>query len=188
MRSVKISTYRPIDHYVIECTQESITIHGQSMYNSHTYTIRLQTYTYKHLHDLHVHRHMTHMTRVLCWTCGWLVLYIHCSVVVCIYVLPFSCILKNVLQFKSLKPVWYSLVRETRLTKHKAIAWSTHLLSYIKCSASKVAFHLMIPDESQHIHVSHRFYTDKVFWRVIRSNHVLGVKQYINILVCCNTY
>ena len=60
---------------------------------------------------------------------------IHCSVVVCNYVSPFFLYLKEcVVISKFGSTVSCGLTRETRLRRHKPIAWHTHLLDCMKCS------------------------------------------------------
>ena len=60
---------------------------------------------------------------------------VHCSVVVCNYLSPFFLCLKEcvvILKFGS--TVSCRLTRETKLTRHKPIAWRTLLLDCMKCS------------------------------------------------------
>ena len=60
---------------------------------------------------------------------------VHCSVVVCNYVSPFFLYLKEcVIISKFGSTVSCGLTRETRLTRHKPIAWCTRLLYCMKCS------------------------------------------------------
>ena len=54
---------------------------------------------------------------------------VHCSVVVCNYVLPYFLYLKECVVFSKFgSTVLCGLTRETRLTKHKPTAECTHLL------------------------------------------------------------
>ena len=60
---------------------------------------------------------------------------VHFSVVVCNYFSPFFLYRKEcVIISKFESTVLCGLTRETRLTRHKSIAWCTHLLDRMKCS------------------------------------------------------
>ena len=60
---------------------------------------------------------------------------VHCSVVVCNYVSPFFLYLKEcVIASKFGSTLSCGSIGETRLTRHKPIAWCTRLVDCMKCS------------------------------------------------------